>query len=94
MKIASMSEAGLFKYCREKRIYPDQAKERNTEVAELTAPLLRELVDKIAIHRSEIQNGQRKQEVDIYYDELVSNTPLMWRCSPQSLYHLRTKRFN
>jgi DNA invertase Pin-like site-specific DNA recombinase len=38
-----------------------------TEITELTAPLLKELVDKIVIHQSEMRNGQRKQEIDIYY---------------------------
>jgi antitoxin component YwqK of YwqJK toxin-antitoxin module len=38
-----------------------------TEITELTAPLLKELVDKVVIHQSEMRNGQRKQEIDIYY---------------------------
>ena len=40
---------------------------RYTEITELTAPLLKELVDKIVIHQSEMRNGQRTQEIDIYY---------------------------
>ena len=38
-----------------------------TEITELTVPLLKELVDKVVIHQSEMRNGQRKQEIDIYY---------------------------
>lgn len=40
---------------------------RYTEVTELTALLLKELVDKIVIHQSEKVNGKRMQQIDIYY---------------------------
>ena len=38
-----------------------------TEVTELTAPLLKELIDKIVIYQSETSNGKRTQRIDIYY---------------------------
>ena len=40
---------------------------RYTEITEITAPLLKELVDKNVIHQSEMRNGKRTQEIDIYY---------------------------
>ena len=39
-----------------------------TELTELTAPLLNELIDKIVIHQAETdENGSRTQEVEIFY---------------------------
>jgi len=38
-----------------------------TEITELTAPLLKELIDKIVIHQAETINGKRTQRIDIYY---------------------------
>ena len=38
-----------------------------TEITELTAPLLKELIDKIVIHQPEKVNGKRTQRIDIYY---------------------------
>ena len=36
--------------------------------AELTAPLLNELIDKIVIHQAETdENGSRTQEIEIFY---------------------------
>jgi len=39
-----------------------------TELTELTAPLLNELIDKIVVHQAETdENGSRTQEIEIYY---------------------------
>jgi antitoxin component YwqK of YwqJK toxin-antitoxin module len=38
-----------------------------TEITELTAPLLKELIDKIVIYQSEMMNGKRTQRINIYY---------------------------
>ena len=38
-----------------------------TDITELTAPILRELIDYIVIHQSSKYNGKRSQRVDIYY---------------------------
>ncbi len=38
-----------------------------TEITELTAPLLKELIDKIVLYQSETINGKRTQRIDIYY---------------------------
>lgn len=39
-----------------------------TELTELTAPLLNELIDKIVVHQAETdENGSRTQEIEIFY---------------------------
>ncbi len=39
-----------------------------TELTELTAPLLNELVDKIVIHKAiDEEDGSRTQEIEIFY---------------------------
>ncbi len=39
-----------------------------TELTELTAPLLNELIDKIVVHQAENdENGSRTQEIEIFY---------------------------
>lgn len=38
-----------------------------TEVTELTATLLKELVDKIVIHQSETIDGRKIQKIDMHY---------------------------
>lgn len=39
-----------------------------TELTELTAPLMNELIDKIVIHQAETdENGNRTQEIEIFY---------------------------
>jgi site-specific DNA recombinase len=40
---------------------------RYTDITELTAPMLKELVDHIVIHQSSKTGGKRSQRVDIYY---------------------------
>ena len=40
----------------------------HTEITELTPALLREFIDKIAIHEKTVENGQKKQRIDIYYN--------------------------
>ena len=40
---------------------------RYTDITELTAPILKELIDYIAIHQSSKIGGKRSQRVDIYY---------------------------
>ncbi len=41
---------------------------RYTELTELTAPLLNELIDKIIVHQAENnENGSRTQEIEIFY---------------------------
>lgn len=41
---------------------------RHTEITELTAPLLNELIEKIVVHEAtKDENGKRIQDVDIYY---------------------------
>lgn len=39
-----------------------------TNLTELTAPLLNELIDKIVVHEAtKDENGKRVQDIDIYY---------------------------
>lgn len=39
-----------------------------TDLTELTAPLLNELIDKIVVHQAENdENGSRTQEIEIFY---------------------------
>ena len=38
-----------------------------TEITELTPEILNELIEKIAIHQTEIVNGKKVQEIDIHY---------------------------
>ena len=39
-----------------------------TQITELTAPLLNELIDKIVVHEAtKDENGKRVQDIDIYY---------------------------
>ncbi len=39
-----------------------------TELTELTAPLLNELIDKIVVHQAEVaEDGSRTQEIEIFY---------------------------
>ena len=39
-----------------------------TDLAELTAPLLNELIDKIVVHEAtKDENGSRLQEIEIFY---------------------------
>lgn len=38
-----------------------------TEITELSAPMLKELIDKIVIHQSTKVDGKRMQQIDIYY---------------------------
>ncbi|MCM1055680.1 MAG: DUF4368 domain-containing protein, partial [Bacteroides sp.] len=39
-----------------------------TELTELTAPLLNELIDKIVVHQAENdENGNKTQEIEIFY---------------------------
>jgi site-specific DNA recombinase len=40
---------------------------RYTDITELTAPMLKELIDHIVIHQSNKIGGKRSQRVDIYY---------------------------
>ena len=40
---------------------------RYTDITELTAPILKELIDRIVIHQSNKIGGKRSQRVDIYY---------------------------
>ena len=38
-----------------------------TEITELSAEILNELIEKILIHQSKKENGKKIQEIDIYY---------------------------
>ena len=39
-----------------------------TNLSELTPAILRELIEKIAVHQAVKENGKRRQTIEIYYD--------------------------
>ena len=50
-----------------KQLFFESVLRKYTNITELDAHILNELIDKIVVHEKEIINGQRTQRVDIYY---------------------------